>query len=224
MGYHSPYSTPDGTPLAPEVVEASTPWSDVLLEDLRTTIQFNPTIRLMRKYGYSAHKSRFRGWGKALWLGLFVVVAFSWAFLRRQDPRYHAEMKAIIDLPTLDGLQFIDANHPYIRVGSPRTCHPPRLTALQYVGRWLSTADETHKDGSFPGNRPENTCGKLLITRRSILRFRTQWKYDCSHLPPQQRATEPAEDERSQSDFSELALPALNQHLERSSHILDSQN
>ncbi|KAH6710763.1 hypothetical protein BKA61DRAFT_658609 [Leptodontidium sp. MPI-SDFR-AT-0119] len=135
MVYHSPYSTPDGTPLAPEVVEASTPWSDVLLEDLRTTIQFNPPIRLIRKYGYGPHKTRFRGWGKALWLSLFVVVGIWWAFLRQQDEGYRSEKKMVENLPALDGLQFIDANHPYIR----------------YVGRWLATADKTHKDGSFPG-------------------------------------------------------------------------
>ncbi|KAH7336059.1 hypothetical protein BKA65DRAFT_458560 [Rhexocercosporidium sp. MPI-PUGE-AT-0058] len=93
MVYHPPYSTPDSTPLAPEIIEASTPWSDVLLEDLRTTIQFNPTTRLIRKYRYGYHETRLRSWGKALWLSLFVV----------------------------------------------------------YVGRWLVTADETHKDGSFPG-------------------------------------------------------------------------
>ncbi|KAH7409521.1 hypothetical protein BKA64DRAFT_570688 [Cadophora sp. MPI-SDFR-AT-0126] len=93
MVYHSPYSTPDGTPLAPEVVEASTPWSDVLLEDLQTTIHFNAPTQLIRKYGYGSHKARSRGWGKAFWLSVFVVT---------------------------------------------------------YVGRWLATADGTHKDGSFP--------------------------------------------------------------------------
>ncbi|PVH89051.1 hypothetical protein DL98DRAFT_544096 [Cadophora sp. DSE1049] len=95
MVYHSPYSTPDSTPLAPEVVSASTPWSNVLLEDLRTTVQFNPPTRLIRTYRYGSHKTRFRSWGKALWLSVFVV----------------------------------------------------------YVGRWLATADETHKDGSFPETR-----------------------------------------------------------------------
>lgn len=125
MVYHSPYSTPDGTPLAPDIIEASTPWSDVLLEDLRTTIQFNPPTRLIRKYGYGSHKTRFRGWGKALWLSLFVIVGSWWVFWRGQNGRYRGEKKIAVDLPTLDGLHFIDANHPYIRV-----CYWPSLVSL----------------------------------------------------------------------------------------------
>ena len=36
---------------------------------------------------------------------------------------------------SVDGTQFIDAGHPYLR----------------YVGRWTSTRDRTGMDGSFPG-------------------------------------------------------------------------
>ena len=153
MIYHSPYSTPDGTPLAPEVIEVSTPWSDVLLEDLRTTIQFNPPTRPTRRCGYAPHKTHIRGRRMLLWLSVVVVVGLWWGWLRGQDSRYRGERKIILDDPSLDGLQFIDANHPYIRVGS----HPClaglalSLTRLQYVGRWLATADGAHKDGSFPG-------------------------------------------------------------------------
>ncbi|KAK0110012.1 hypothetical protein ONS95_002674 [Cadophora gregata] len=153
MVYHSPYSTPDDTPLAPTVVDASTPWSDVLLEDLRTTIQFNPPTQLIRKYGYGSHKTRLRSWGKVVWLCVFLVAGLWWAFLRRQDGRYRDNTKMVLDIPTLDRLQFIDASHPYIRVDSfSSTANlQPRLTILQFVGRWLATADGTHKDGSFPG-------------------------------------------------------------------------
>ncbi|KAL2069198.1 hypothetical protein VTL71DRAFT_15536 [Oculimacula yallundae] len=135
MVYHSPYSTPESTPLAPEVVEATTPWSDVIIEDLRITIPFNTPSLLIRRYGFGSHKTRFRGWGKSLWLSLFVVAGLWLAFWKRQDSRYLGERIMAVDLPTLDGLQFFDATHPYIR----------------YVGRWLATADQTHKDGSFPG-------------------------------------------------------------------------
>lgn len=46
-----------------------------------------------------------------------MVVGIWWAFLRQQDEGYRSEKKMVEDLPALDGLQFIDANHPYIRVG-----------------------------------------------------------------------------------------------------------
>jgi hypothetical protein len=53
--------------------------------------------------------------------------------------------------PTLDRLQFIDADHPYI----------------QYVGRWTSTPDKTRKDGSFPGvyfNFAFNGSNTILVS------------------------------------------------------------
>tara|TARA_R110002060_G_scaffold40081_3_gene51362 strand:+ start:1290 stop:1589 length:300 start_codon:yes stop_codon:yes gene_type:complete len=88
-----------------------------------------------------------------LWLSVVLVVGFWWGWLRGQGGQYRGEMEIVLDVPSLDGLQFIDANHPYIRVGS--WTHLAglalRLTRLQYVGRWLATADGTHKDGSFPG-------------------------------------------------------------------------
>ncbi|KAI9056185.1 hypothetical protein LZ554_001113 [Drepanopeziza brunnea f. sp. 'monogermtubi'] len=139
MGYHyrSPLSTPGGTPRTPEIIETSTPWSDVLLEDLHTTIQFHPPVRLVRRYGIGSHgtfKMRLRRWGKALWLSLFLLLLCLWLSQRGHQIHVQGQTEEL-DLPNLDALQFIDANHPYLR----------------YVGRWLATADETHKDGSFPG-------------------------------------------------------------------------
>ncbi|XMA09026.1 hypothetical protein WAI453_001817 [Rhynchosporium graminicola] len=70
-----------------------------------------------------------------MWLSWFVIAAIWWAFSQRSDGHYLIEKQTFFDLSTLDGLKYIDATHPYIR----------------YVGRWLATADQTHKDGSFPG-------------------------------------------------------------------------
>jgi hypothetical protein len=33
MGYSSPLLTPECTPIRPEIVESSTPWPDILLEE-----------------------------------------------------------------------------------------------------------------------------------------------------------------------------------------------
>ncbi|CZT50970.1 uncharacterized protein RSE6_12047 [Rhynchosporium secalis] len=135
MVYHSSYSTPDSTPLAPEVVEVTTPWSDISVEDLRPKIKFNQNTLKIRRFGCGSYKTRFRGWGRAMWLSWFVIAAIWWAFSQRSDGHYLIEKQTFFDLSTLDGLKYIDATHPYIR----------------YVGRWLATADQTHKDGSFPG-------------------------------------------------------------------------
>ncbi|KAL5317291.1 hypothetical protein ACEPPN_014386 [Leptodophora sp. 'Broadleaf-Isolate-01'] len=167
MVYHSPYSTPDGTPLAPEVVEASTPWSDVLLEDLRTTIQFNPPIRLIRKYRYGPHKTRFRGWGKALWLSLFVVVGIWWAFLRQQDEGYRSEKKMVEDLPALDGLQFIDANHPYIRVGRSRVYFDFALNGSSTVLISLRNSERQNQPSTKDSRTVSSTLPFLPLTNTS---------------------------------------------------------
>ncbi len=119
MVYHSSLSTPDGTPLIREVIEVSTAWSDVLLEDLQTTFQFNPPSRMIRGYGqmsYATFRTRLRGWGRVLWLSMFVVVGLWWVFQRDTHYRFRDGTKIELDLPRLDGLQFIDSNHPYIRV------------------------------------------------------------------------------------------------------------
>ncbi|PBP22147.1 LigA protein [Diplocarpon rosae] len=137
MGYHSSFTTPGSTPFAPESVEASPPWSDSLLGELRTTIQFNPPARVVYKYGSASHRTLrtgLRGWSKALWLSFLLVLGLWWMLQGRLSSRNQYQQNTLHQ-PKLDGLQFIDANHPYIR----------------YVGRWLATADESHKDGSFPG-------------------------------------------------------------------------
>lgn len=154
MGYHSPFSTPDNTPLAPELVEASTPWSDVLLEDLRTTVQFNPPARLVHRLGIAPHgpsRKRLRGRIKAFWSSCLLLVGFLWISKRSHSLKPQHEKNGL-ERPKLDGLRFMNANHPHIRVDDSHSFQPCSANKTQYVGRWLATADETHKDGSFPGS------------------------------------------------------------------------
>ncbi|KAK6586667.1 hypothetical protein PZA11_001724 [Diplocarpon coronariae] len=116
MGSRSSFTTPDSTSLAPELVEDSPPWSEVLLGELRTTIQLNPSARLIRKYGSASHRTwraRLRGGSKALWLSFFLAIGLWWKLQRR--PSSDGEDQSYPYQPTLDGLQFIDANHPHIR-------------------------------------------------------------------------------------------------------------
>ncbi|KAH8803904.1 hypothetical protein F5882DRAFT_425342 [Hyaloscypha sp. PMI_1271] len=93
MGNISPFLTPECTPTRPEIVDASTPWSDILLEELRTATQSGS--RIPRRYGvakFGSCRTHFRNQSRILWLTFLVI----------------------------------------------------------YVGRWVSTVDGTHKDGSFP--------------------------------------------------------------------------
>ncbi|PMD27603.1 hypothetical protein NA56DRAFT_589343 [Hyaloscypha hepaticicola] len=100
MSYSSPLLS-ECTPVRPEVVEASTPMSDVLLKDLRIAIELDS--RIPTRYGVVTGRTcrtRFRGQSKIVWVAILVI----------------------------------------------------------YVGRWVSTAERTHIDGSFPDqvNQPSN--------------------------------------------------------------------
>lgn len=117
MGNSSPFMTPECTPIRPEIVDVSTPWSDILLEELRTAIQFDPP-RPRSRYGGSKGTScstRLRKQRKIIWLTAIMILGFLWALKRGQK---HSENESkMIDKQKLDGLQFVDANHPSIRVG-----------------------------------------------------------------------------------------------------------
>ena len=79
-----------------------------------------------------------------------MILGLLWALKRGE--KHSEDGNKMIAKQNLDGLQFIDAGHPSIRVRQLIQRTPKlRLTSAQYVGRWVSTADGTHKDGSFPG-------------------------------------------------------------------------
>ena len=115
MGYSSSLLTPQCTPSRPEVVEASTPWSDILLGELRTTIQSDPPNQ--RGYGagkFGSCRTRLRNQSRILWLTILVIVSLLWAV--KGGSKLMLDENQLVPQPKLDGLQFIDANHPSIRV------------------------------------------------------------------------------------------------------------
>jgi hypothetical protein len=171
MGYSSPLLTPECTDLRPEVVEASTPWSDILLEELRTAIRFEPQSPI-RRYGVATGRScrtRLRNQSRILSLAILVLVSLLWATKRGKNT--FSNKSKLVSQPGFDGLQFLNASNPSIRVRQLLHLIKPILTVRQYVGRWVSTADGTHKDGSFPGSipaslglNPANSCSPKECT------------------------------------------------------------
>jgi hypothetical protein len=117
MGYSSPLlMPPESTPIRPEVVEASTPWSDILLEELRTVTRFDPLIPTSR-YGVANRRNVgmcLRSQSKILWLAILVIAGLLWG--HRAGKKAFSYESKLVAQPKLDGLQFLDANHPSIRV------------------------------------------------------------------------------------------------------------
>jgi hypothetical protein len=128
MGYSSPLLTPECTPIRPEVVETSTPWSDILLEELRTAIQFDPP-RQINRYGVTNGRScrtSLRNQSKIVWLAIMVIFGLLWV-MKGGKKAFSNESKLVAQ-PKLDGLQFFDVNHPSIRVRQLATLIQLRLT------------------------------------------------------------------------------------------------
>jgi hypothetical protein len=116
MAYSSPLLTPECTPIRPEIVESSTPWSDILLEEIRTALHFDSPSPISR-YGVpkgGTCRTRLRSRGRILCLTVLVIVGLLWA-LKGGGKAIEDESKLVSE-PKLEGLQFIDANHPSIRV------------------------------------------------------------------------------------------------------------
>jgi hypothetical protein len=115
MSCNSPLLTPECSPIRPEVVEASTPWSDVLLEDLRLALELDPRIPI--RYGVVTGRNcrtRFRGQNKIVWLAILVIVGLLWA-LKAGKNKVLIKSK-LVTHQSLDGLQFINSSDPAIRV------------------------------------------------------------------------------------------------------------
>ncbi|KUJ23323.1 uncharacterized protein LY89DRAFT_755212 [Mollisia scopiformis] len=76
MSYRSLYSTPENTPLRPQIVEASTPWSEVSLEDHASHRFESP--RGYRKLIRSFFRAHLRNWNRTLWLAMFLAYVGRW--------------------------------------------------------------------------------------------------------------------------------------------------
>lgn len=64
------------------------------------------------------YKTKLEGLHKAIWLTVLIMICF-WFWLSQQQqqiPFYQYGAKISTTEPILDGLQFINASHPYIRV------------------------------------------------------------------------------------------------------------
>ncbi|QSZ34674.1 hypothetical protein DSL72_007528 [Monilinia vaccinii-corymbosi] len=147
----SPFSTPTTTPTAtsettlkPPTANTS-PWSDISMENWRNGVDFRSpppayNEEALPETHQRFYKAKLESLHKAIWLTVLIMICF-WFWLRQQQQQqqhihfYQYDTKILTTEPALDGLQFINASHPYIR----------------YVGRWSSTLDGMRKDGSFPG-------------------------------------------------------------------------
>lgn len=135
MDIQSPWSTPESSPPRVSMVDFSTPCNT--LRELRTALRSSASPTLPGRSGSnSIQRTRLQYFVLLAWTSI-LTIALLWWFLNGE--KQTILLKNILNLPSglpaLDGLQFIDADHPYIR----------------FVGRWSSTPDKTRKDGSFPG-------------------------------------------------------------------------
>jgi hypothetical protein len=144
MAYKSLLPTPERTPRRPQIVEASTPWSEVS----------------EKKYGGAKHgtfRAPSRSLSRLFWLTILLTIGVWWVVRLgkvgraiSEDDEYYNKLAS--QQLKHNGLQFIDATHPYIRVCS-FSLDSSATNFVQYVGRWTSSLDEMHKDGSFPGTK-----------------------------------------------------------------------
>ena len=126
MAYKSPLHTVDKISPRVQVIETSTLWSGILLKESRGTNRFRDSPDLRRSFAYpSTARTRLRGLSRALWLTILVIILFWWWLEEgKQSIQKGYEILQIDTQPSLDGLQFIAASHPYIHVCYPAHCSP----------------------------------------------------------------------------------------------------
>lgn len=121
MVLNSVLSTLGHSPVSPEVIESSTQWSDVFLEEFHSKIHFQSPPTLVGRYGYTPRgtwKTRLRKSSKFVWISFFFLIFLWWATDGTQK-RMLPDETDNVETESLDGLKFIDGHHPYIRVRQP---------------------------------------------------------------------------------------------------------
>lgn len=107
----------DGTSDHLLTIEVSTPWTEILLEERRKTPTFSPPIFKPKPSLPSAYRSRFGRSHKGTWLAILVTIA---GLLYLTQGAWKSDIQrpgiSIVVPPSFEGLQFINANHPLLRV------------------------------------------------------------------------------------------------------------
>jgi hypothetical protein len=120
MGSDSPFSTPRGiVSELSTITETSTPWSDMPLAELRTTIQASSPPRLPSRHVFSSRdfsKARSR----IVWLVILLAIGLTFSINRLRSGNHQLILTTnedeVLIASELNGMQFIDASHPYIHV------------------------------------------------------------------------------------------------------------
>ncbi|CAG8977212.1 hypothetical protein HYALB_00007906 [Hymenoscyphus albidus] len=119
-------------------IEISSPWTDIALEEKATTPCLPPPIFKSRQKSLPfTTRFRFSRSNKITWLvflGTIGLLYLNWGVWSDGIRRTEAS-DSVFKIPSFEGLQFINASHPHLR----------------FVGRWMSIANGTRQEGSFPG-------------------------------------------------------------------------
>jgi hypothetical protein len=121
MDSNLPFTVHQGNSSPPEPIGigVATPWSEVLIEELDTTIKFNPLLQPLGKYNLNFHaisRKRLRSWNRIFCLGVILAVLGMWGWLSEREKGVKFGDEQLSFQSELDGLKFIDATHPYIKV------------------------------------------------------------------------------------------------------------
>ncbi|KAM3076344.1 hypothetical protein ACMFMG_007165 [Clarireedia jacksonii] len=158
MVYISPLSirSPTArTPLHLQMSGASSAWSEISMGNWRNTMEFGtpppayreiPAQTLNRTY-----RNNLQSLYKPVCLTILITICFWWLFGQQRDQFHfsHYDIELSVKQPSLDGLQFISAGHPYIRDKKRRiipryidvvAVNKPSFTNLPWQGIYLDVA------------------------------------------------------------------------------------
>jgi len=116
----SPWSTPAAALNSIQVVESSSPWSEIVFGELNTEIGFEPSPDFKGQFFQkptSSRRARLRNLSRLLWVSMAVVIITWWWVNKEERSRQFSPKENQSNTgPNLEGLHFIDANNPQIRV------------------------------------------------------------------------------------------------------------